>query len=181
LSLSGISYLISVKPGAAGHQALDTLAKTYPSQIEFPIPPDDLVNFGQAVDFPLILSVIVALFGGATLAHVLVVSVGRRRRESSVLKAIGFLHRQIFSTVVWQTTTISLIGVVVGVPVGIALGRVIWREFARNLGVVPVAVVPQTATWIIVFGTLAVSFALAVWPARMAAQHARVSALLREE
>src|ERR1700733_12428372 len=110
------------------------------------MPPDDLVNFGEAVNFPLILSVVVALFGAATLAHVLVVSVARRRREAGILKAIGFVRRQVALTVAWQTTTVGLIGVVVGVPLGIALGRLVWRLFAQNLGVVPIPVVSGLAT-----------------------------------
>jgi FtsX-like permease family len=176
----GTTYLISVTPDAAGQRALQALARQYPSQIESPMPPNDLVNFGQAVNFPLILSLIVALFGAATLGHVLVVSVARRRRDSGILKALGFLRRQVFATVVWQTTTIGLIGIVVGVPTGIALGRVVWRAFAENLGVVPVALVPGAATGIVVLGTLTAAAVLALWPARMAARD-QASALLREE
>ncbi len=176
----GTTLLVSVTPDATGRRALLSLAHTYPTQIEYPTPPNDLVNFGQAVNFPLILSVIVALFGAATLGHVLVVSVSRRRRESGILKALGFVRRQVFSTVIWQTTTISLIGIVLGVPIGIALGRFVWRAFAQNLGVVPVSLVPGAATGFVVLGTLAVAAVLAVGPARLAARD-RASALLRDE
>jgi hypothetical protein len=174
------TFLIKVVPGPAGQRALGSIGRKYPTQIEYPMPPDDLVNFGQAINFPLILSVIVALFGVATLAHVLVVSVTRRRRESGILKTLGFLRRQVALTVVWQTTAIGLIGLIAGVPLGIALGRYVWREFAQNLGVVPIPLVSAAATGIIVLGTLVVAAALALWPARMAARpHA--STLLREE
>ena len=54
-----------------------------------------------------------------------------------LLKALGFVSRQVGATVYWQATTVTLVGLVVGVPVGIALGRVIWRAFALNVGVVP--------------------------------------------
>jgi hypothetical protein len=175
-----ISYLIGVTPGMAGKSALQALARQYPTQIEFPLPPNDLVNFGQAANFPLILSVIIALFGAATLAHVLVVTAARRRRESGILKAVGFLHRQVFLTVVWQTATISLIGVIAGVPTGIAIGRTIWREIAENLGVVPIDVVPVGVTGMVVLGTLLAGAILALWPARMAA-HSRASELRRGE
>jgi ABC-type antimicrobial peptide transport system permease subunit len=112
--------------------------------------------------------------------HVLVVSVARRRREAGLLKALGFVRRQIAYSVWWQTTTIALVGLVVGVPVGIAVGRAIWQEFARSLGVLPEAVV---VTWVIVAvaaGTFVVASALAIGPAVVAAR-ARPSSVLRSE
>jgi hypothetical protein len=174
------TILIKVAPGAAGQRALGSIGREYPTQIEYPMPPNDLVNFGQAVNFPLILSVIVALFGAATLAHVLVVSVARRRRESGILKTLGFVRRQVAFTVAWQTTTVGLVGVVAGVQLGIALGRYVWREFAKNLGVVSIPVVSGAAMGVVVLGTLVVAAALAVWPARMAAG-SPAGTLLREE
>jgi ABC-type lipoprotein release transport system permease subunit len=90
------------------------------------------------------------------------------------------VRRQVALTVIWQTTAIGLIGVIAGVPLGIALGRYVWREFAQNLGVVPIPLVSAAATGIIVLGTLVVAAALAIWPAWMAAKP-QASTLLREE
>ena len=138
------------------------------------------MNFGEAVDFPLILGLILAIFGAATLTHLLIVSVGRRRREMGLLKALGFVSRQVGATVYWQATTVTLVGLVVGVPVGIALGRVIWRAFALNVGVVPD---PLVDLWVIVGLGVAVlvgALVLAIGPA-LAAARARPARLLRVE
>ena len=83
-----------------------------------------------------------AVFGAATLAHLLVVSVSRRRREIGLLKVLGFVNGQVVSAVAWQATTLAVIGIAVGVPLGVVIGRAVWRTFANNLGAVPVAVVP---------------------------------------
>ena len=64
-----------------------------------PLAPTSLVNFGEAVNFPLIFGAMLAVFGAATLAHLLVVSVSRRRREVGLLKVLGFVNRQVVSTV----------------------------------------------------------------------------------
>ena len=80
-----------------------------------------------------------AVFGAATLAHLLVVSVGRRRQEMGLLKALGFTNGQIRSTVFWQAATVTVIGIVIGIPLGVAIGRMVWRSFAINVGVVPAA------------------------------------------
>jgi putative ABC transport system permease protein len=111
-----------------------------------------------------------ALFGAATLVHLLVASVSRRRREIGLLKALGFENSQVASAVAWQATTLALLGTVIGVPLGIVAGQLVWRAFAANLGVVPVAVVP---VWLVVglaAGVIAAANILAVVPAVAAAR-----------
>ena len=174
------ALLVQAAPTPAGSHALAGLAATYPRLVEFPIPPDNLVNFGQAVNFPLILSVVIILFGIAALLHVLLVSVSRRRRESGVLKAIGFLRRQVALTVVWQAVTIGVIGVLVGVPVGAVVGRVAWRTFAEHLGVVPLSVVKGWSLGAVALGTLAIAGLLALWPALLAVRSHSTSQLRSE-
>ena len=97
------------------------------------------------MNFPLLFGLLV-LFAAATLMHLLVVSVVRRRWEAGVLKALGFVRRQVAFSLLWQTTTVALVGIVIGVPAGVAAGRLIWRAFASNLGVLPV---PVVNTWAI--------------------------------
>ncbi len=61
---------------------MDRYMAEYPSISHQPVAPTSLVNFGEAVNFPLIFGVMLAVFGAATLAHLLVVSVSRRRGRS---------------------------------------------------------------------------------------------------
>jgi hypothetical protein len=173
-------YLLRFAPGAVGRAGLSRLAREYGSNISYPVTPANLVNFGEAVNFPLILGLVLIAFGVATLVHALVVSVTRRRRETGLLKALGFVRRQIAFTVSWQTTTVALVGIAVGVPVGIALGRVIWRSFASNLGVLPVPVVTGWAIVAVAGGALVVANVLAVGPA-VAAARSRPADLLRSD
>jgi ABC-type antimicrobial peptide transport system permease subunit len=65
----------------------------------------------------------------------------RRRQEVGLLRALGFVPRQVAFSVSGQTTTTALVGIVVGVPAGIAIGRAVWRLFVENLGVSPEPVV----------------------------------------
>ena len=133
-----------------------------------PSAPVSLINFGEAVNFPLIVGVMLALFGLATLLHLLVVSVDRRRREIGLLKALGFVNRQVGAAVCWQATTVAFVGIVVGIPLGIVVGQAVWRAFATNLGVVPVATL---SVWLLIAlgaGVLVVANLLAVAPALVA-------------
>ena len=146
-----------------------------------PVIPTSLVNFGEAVNFPLILGCVLALFGVATLLHLLVVSVVRRRREMGLLKALGFVNVQVGATVLWQATTVAVVGLVIGVPLGIVVGRVVWNAFANNLGAVPVATVPGLAIAVLSAGVLVVANALAVIPAVSSARGRSVGQLLRTQ
>jgi ABC-type antimicrobial peptide transport system permease subunit len=165
---AGGGVLASVVPGPRGQAAGNHYLSADASIATLPITPTSLINFGEAVNFPLIFGAMLAVFGAATLAHLLVVSVSRRRREIGLLKMLGFVNGQIASAVAWQASTLAVVGVVVGVPVGVVLGQAVWRAFANNLGAVPVSVVP---TWLIVAlaaGVVLVANLIAVAPALVA-------------
>ena len=114
------------------------------------------------------------------LALAILASVRQRRRELALLKALGLRARQVRAVVAWQTGTILVIAVVVGVPLGIAAGRWAWTSFANSIGVVPSPVVPVPS---LVAGVLALFVAgnlLAAVPARMAARIAPATTLRTE-
>ncbi len=92
-NIGGGGVRASFVPGPRGRAALDRYLAAYPSIVSFPLAPSSLVNFGEAVDFPLIFGAMLAVFGAATLAHLLVVSVSRRRREVGLLKVLGFVNQ----------------------------------------------------------------------------------------
>ena len=177
---TGGAFLVRVTPDAAGRASLGRLARAYPAAVNYPVPPTDLVNFGESVNFPLILGLVLIVFGVATLLHVLVVSVTRRRREMGLLKSLGFVRGQVAAMVWWQTTTVAVVGIVVGVPAGIAIGRLVWQAFANSFGVVAIPVVVGWVIAAVALGTLAVALLLAVGPAVVAAR-ARPAGLLRSE
>ncbi len=170
-----------VAAGPIGKADVTRYIKTFQGAAARPTTPLSLINFGEAVNFPLILGVMLALFGVATLMHLLVVSVMRRRREMGLLKALGLVNSQIGASVLWQATTVALVGVVVGVPLGIIVGRVIWNAFATNLGVVPAPTVPGLTITALVAGVVLVANVLAVAPALAAARTRSAGQLLRTQ
>jgi hypothetical protein len=175
----GGAFLVRAAPGAEGQAALTRLSRAYPSEVTYPAPPTNLFNFG-AVDFPLIFGSVVILFGMATLAHFLVVTVVRRRQEVGLLKVLGFIRRQVAVAVSCQTTTVAVIGIVIGVPVGIAIGRGVWRAFANNLGVLPVPIVTVWVMAAVAIGTVIVANVLAIGPA-LVASRSNPASLLKAE
>ena len=178
----GIIYSVLARsaPGPAGATALARFTSKYRSYVASPLEPVELVNFGQSVSFPLLFGVALSLFGAATMVHLLLVSVNRRRTEAGLLKVLGFLRRQVAAIVGWQATVVALVGIAAGVPLGIAAGKIAWRLFATNFGVVPVPVVPAAVLAALACGVLVAANTLAALPAWLAAR-SRPAQLLRAE
>ena len=178
-STASTGMIVAMVPGRAGTLAAARYLRNDPVVAAAPTTPVSLVNFGEAVNFPLLFAILLVVFGVATLIHVLALSVVRNRREFGVLRVIGFLRRQVAFSVSWQATTAALFGVLIGLPLGIAVGRTVWLTFAKNLGVVPRADVPVIAVAALVVAVVVVANILAVVPAYLAARP-RPHAQLRE-
>lgn len=101
-----------------------------------------VINAGQMGAEPLTFATGVAAAAVLALGLTILASVRQRRRELALLKSLGLRARQIKEIIAWQTSTILLIAVIVGVPLGIAAGQWAWTSFANSLGVVPTPVVP---------------------------------------
>ncbi len=175
---NGGGILVRFASGRQGTAAINRYLDTYRSTAALSITPTSLINFGEAVNFPLIFGAMLAVVGAATLAHLLVVSVSRRRQEIGLLKVLGFVNRQIASAVAWQAMTLALIGIIIGVPLGVVVGRVIWTAFADNLGAVPVSIVPIWFVGLLVGSVVVVANLLAIGPA-LVATRSKPARLLR--
>jgi hypothetical protein len=172
--------LVSAVPGPAGQAALDRVIAVDHDNAYLPVVPAALVNFGEAANFPLLLGSIVAVCGLATLGHLLVVSVTRRRTENGLLMGLGMIRRQLAAIVFCQAATVAVAAILIGIPLGIAAGRVIWRVFAVSLGVVPVPVIDAWTIAALAVGIVLTASALAIIPAVTAAR-TRPGSLLRTE
>ena len=132
--------------------------------------PTDIVNFGRIEAMPLVLGGILAAIAAATLAHLLLSAVRRRRRDLAILKTLGFVRRQVATTVAWQATTVVVVSLVVAVPVGVALGRWTWTLLADDLGVVGRPQVPWLTLTTVVGGALLLANVIALVPGQIAAR-----------
>ena len=137
--------------------------------------PAQIVNYRTIGSTPLILAVTLAAGALVALAASLGSSVRRRRRDLALLKCLGFTPRMLRAAVGVQATVVALVGVVVGLPIGVLLGRRLWDAFASGIDAVPDATVPVVALSVVLAGALLFANVVAAWPGRRAA---RVSASL---
>jgi ABC-type lipoprotein release transport system permease subunit len=169
---------LRVAEGAERAAGLTRLERQY----DWPGParPSTIGDFGGIESLPALLSALLATTAAAALAHALVTSVRRRRRELAILKTLGFVRRQVLATVAWQATAIAAVAVLVGLPLGVAAGRFAWNLFAAQLGVVPDVVVPVVPILLVVPATMVLANVVAAIPGRMAAR-TRPALALRAE
>jgi ABC-type antimicrobial peptide transport system permease subunit len=132
--------------------------------------PAQIVNYRTIGSTPIILAVGIAVGAIVALAITLIASVRHRRRDLAVLKVLGFTPRQLSALVAWQSTVAALIGIIVGVPCGIILGRQLWTAFARGINAVPDATVPVVSVILVAIGALIFANVIAAIPGRLAAR-----------
>jgi hypothetical protein len=142
--------------------------------------PAQIVNYRSMGTTPTLLSSGLAGGAVAALGLTLVASVRRRRRELAILKALGFTQRQLATAVAWQASVAAVTGSIIGVPLGIFLGRLLWNQFAKGIHVVPVPNVPTFSIVLVAIGGLVLANLVAFVPGRIAAR-APTAVLLQAE
>ncbi len=142
--------------------------------------PTDVVNFGHVQNLPVVLAAVLALLAAATIGHLLVSSVRRRRRDLAVLKSLGFVRRQVMATVGWQATTLVVVALIPGVPLGVAVGRRTWDVLALQLGIAAQPITPVVALLVLVPAALVLANAVAAAPA-WSAGRTQAAIVLRSE
>ena len=178
----GVFYL-RFAPGAdpeAAVRSLHRLPSGTVQAVDLPRPPPRIENLGRVGALPDVLAGLLALLAASALAHLLVTSVRRRRHDLAILKALGFVRRQVSAAVAWQATTVALVALAVGLPLGVALGRWSWSLLADRIGVGAPPVTPGPALLAGVAGTVLVANLVAAWPGRVAAR-TRPGVALRSE
>jgi len=129
-----------------------------PAELSTATPPSLLGRLELVRPTLVALAVFLAVLGVIGLLHFLMLSTTRRRQESAVLEAIGFVRVQRIAVVIWQALTIATIGVIVGIPLGVILGRYVWQESIDHLGIVDAATIP----WLFLSGVVAATLLAAV-------------------
>jgi hypothetical protein len=173
-------FAVKYSPATKGNVAYESLQADFGRTVMRALPPDDVENLFRVRRLPPLLAGLLALLGAATIGHALVTSVRRRRRDLAVLKALGFVRRQVSSTVAWQATTLAAMSLLIGLPIGVAAGRGAWLLVNRDLGSTASPVTPTLAVMAIIPVTILITNVIAALPARSAAATRPATALRSE-
>ena len=176
-------FVVRFKPGvsiAKARQRLQATVEPYGMGVAEPTTPGDLLNFGRSKNLPFILSGLLALLGLGTLAHALVTSINRRRRDFAICKTLGFTRGDVARAIAWQSSTFIVVSLVLGLVAGATAGRALWNVYANQLGILAVPRVPLVTLLLIVPAAGLLANGLALLPARSAAG-TRPAIVLRAE
>jgi hypothetical protein len=132
--------------------------------------PAEIENYRVMGATPVILALGLALGAIVALGLSLIASVRRRLRDLALLRSLGFLRRQLVSTIAWQASMVGVFGAVIGVPLGVVLGRWLWTLFARDIYAVPQPTVSVVSLALVALVTLVLVNLVALAPARIAAR-----------
>jgi hypothetical protein len=179
LSFPG-AYLVRLDPGADREAALDRLERAFPRTVVRPLPPSQVDNVDRVAGLPTLLAALVAVLGTGTIVHATATTVRRRLRDLAVLAGLGFVRRQISATLLWQATAVAAVGLVVGLPLGIAVGRWTWRLTADALWVVAPPRVPVVAVALVTLAAVVVVNAAALGAGAVGRRGAPAAALRTE-
>ena len=168
---------VSLRPGAdvqAVAARLNQAEKRIKGGRAFPFSPPSalpqaLILKDVAV-LPLALSAFLAVLAVGAVGHALSIAVSRRRHELAVLRALGLTRWQSRLVVGTQASLLAVIGLVFGIPLGIALGRVLWHAAADMTPLVYEPPIALIALLLIAPVALLAANLLAAWPARRAAR-----------
>ncbi len=173
-------FLVRFAPGVGQAAAIARLRGDFPGSVLTAVPPVDIENLRRVDRLPILLAVLFSVVAVLTVGHTLVSSVRRRRRDLAVLRAVGFVGRQVSAAVAWHATIVATVAIVVGLPLGAAAGRWTWTLVTNRLGLPPDPVVPVSLLLVVVPLSLVIANVIAAFPGFVASR-TRPALVLRSE
>jgi hypothetical protein len=161
-------FLVALRQPAS-QAAISSLKQQFPGTVLPAVAPPEVRDLSGVSGLPLILALVLMLLASGIIAHTLLTSVRRRRRDLAILMTVGFVTRQVRATVAWQATALAGAGLIVGVPLGLLAGRWAWILFASQIAIVPAPVI-SPLTLLAIPAVLLLANAIAAVPARSAAR-----------
>jgi putative ABC transport system permease protein len=142
--------------------------------------PAAIQNLGRVRAIPYLLAALLGALAVLTVAHVMLTSMNNRRRDIAIVRCLGADRGWITRAVHWQATSFIVLPLVVGTPVGVIVGQLVFRSFADSVGAVNDASRPLLLIVGIVVGLALLANLAAALPARRARRLAPATLLQSE-
>ena len=113
---SVVQFAVRYRPGTNRSVAQKSMVDAFGREVLRPYPGGEVGDLARINRLPDVLAGLLVILAIGALALALVASVQRHRRDLAILKAIGFVGRQVSATVAWQSTLLAVAALVVGVP-----------------------------------------------------------------
>jgi FtsX-like permease family len=172
-------------PGTSADELYDRLSAVLgdgapPRADALAVVPSEVRNAVQLRGVALALTLFTGALGLLLIANAVFMTPRRRGHDLAVLTAIGMKRAQTARMIELQAATISLISIVVGDPVGVIAGRLVFAGIAEHVGTDAGPAVAWSAVAAVIGAVVVLTPLIAAWPAWRASR-ARPAAALRWE
>ena len=161
---------IRLRPGASPEDAARRISASTGMAAGPLDRPGAIINVARARSIPYVVAAVLGALVLLNLAHHLIVSTRRRRRDLAVLRALGADRRWVTGVVHWQASLFTTLVVALGTPIGIAAGRVVYRVFIDRIGAIDTVTLPLGAFALAIVGLVTLANVVAVPSAHRARQ-----------
>ncbi|MFL6204821.1 MAG: ABC transporter permease [Acidimicrobiales bacterium] len=172
--------IVTFESGITQDEAASRMEQLVPGSMSVyahPSPPPDVANLEAVRFLPRLLGLFLGVLALAAVGHALATSTRRRRHDLGIVRSFGFVGRDLRRALGAQSMTLIGGGLLLGIPIGIAIGRTAWKVVADGIGVRPEATAALGMLLAVIACGLVASLLLAVVPGRAAARRSTVAAL----
>ncbi len=127
--------------------------------------PGSVANLGDVAAIPRWMALFLAALALAALTHALAAARRSNGRELAVLRSLGLRRRDAIVTIHVQAVSITVLGLAVGCPLGLVLGRLVWTPIATQAHVIVDTIWPGGQIAITAGAMIVTSWLTALLPA----------------
>jgi hypothetical protein len=172
---------VRVRPGAAPAEVAERFTERTGMSVTLPLEkPAVIVNVDRVRAVPYVIAAILGVLVLLNLAHQLIVSTQRRRRDLAVLRSLGADGRWTAAVVHLQASAFTLAVALGGLPIGIVAGRIVYRSFVGRIGATESVSMPMAVLALTIAALLLLANLVAAPNARQARRRSPSRVLARE-
>ena len=168
---------------AARQRVMDTLTPIADSafaQVRTEQRPAAIDNYAAVRSTPFLLVLLLGGMAAATLGHLVVSVVRRRRHDLALCSALGMQRWQVLGAVVIHALLIVGVALLVALPLGVAGGRLVWQAFSSELGVADFVTLPLALLGIAALAAAAASISVSGFAGYLTARRGTADVRRRE-
>jgi ABC-type lipoprotein release transport system permease subunit len=128
-------HLVLARLGGEARATAAELDRDLTQEILTDSTPARVVNLHRVQALPILGAVLAGVLGTIILVSAIALSVRSRRLDLSVLRALGLAPRRLGRVLAWQGIALAATTLVIGVPLGLLAGSLLWANVADQLGV----------------------------------------------